>query len=243
MLTLSNKSTDKEFGYLMTSDVQLIVQDLCKEFETTAERLSVLQNVQLRMTQGDDISIVGPSGSGKSTLLYILGTLDHPTSGSVELDGVNPFSLSNQELAKFRNKSVGFVFQDHHLLPQLSVIENVLLPAVALGTPAQAEVDRARELLEAVGLADRSQHLPSEISGGERQRAAVARALLNRPRLLLADEPTGNLDAQASQIVAELLYELPKREGAMLIVVTHSQQVADQASKRMRLESKKLVEY
>lgn len=243
VLTLSNKSTDKEFGYLMTSDVQLIVQDLCKEFEATAERLSVLQNVQLRMTQGDDISIVGPSGSGKSTLLYILGTLDHPTSGSVELDGVNPFSLSNQELAKFRNKSVGFVFQDHHLLPQLSVIENVLLPAVALGTPAQAEVDRARELLEAVGLADRSQHLPSEISGGERQRAAVARALLNRPRLLLADEPTGNLDAQASQIVAELLYELPKREGAMLIVVTHSQQVADQASKRMRLESKKLVEY
>lgn len=227
----------------MTSDAQLIVQDLCKEFDTTAERLSVLQNVQLRMTQGDDISIVGPSGSGKSTLLYILGTLDHPTSGSVELEGVNPFSLSNQELAKFRNKSVGFVFQDHHLLPQLSVIENVLLPAVALGTPTQSEVDRARELLEAVGLADRSQHLPSEISGGERQRAAVARALLNRPRLLLADEPTGNLDSQSSQIVAELLYQLPKREGAMLIVVTHSQQVADQASKRMRLESKKLVEY
>jgi lipoprotein-releasing system ATP-binding protein len=227
----------------MTSDAQLIVQDLCKEFETTAERLSVLQNVQLRMIQGDDISIVGPSGSGKSTLLYILGTLDHPTSGSVELEGVNPFSLSNQELAKFRNKSVGFVFQDHHLLPQLSVIENVLLPAVAIGAPTQTEVDRARELLEAVGLADRSQHLPSEISGGERQRAAVARALLNRPRLLLADEPTGNLDSQASQIVAELLYQLPKREGAMLIVVTHSQQVADQASKRMRLESKKLVEY
>ena len=227
----------------MTSDAQLIVQDLCKEFETTAERLSVLQNVQLRMTQGDDISIVGPSGSGKSSLLYILGTLDHPTSGSVELEGVNPFSLSNQELAKFRNKSVGFVFQDHHLLPQLTVIENVLLPAVAIGTPTQAEVDRARELLEAVGLADRSQHLPSEISGGERQRAAVARALLNRPRLLLADEPTGNLDSQASQVVAELLYQLPKREGAMLIVVTHSQQVADQASKRMRLESKKLVEY
>lgn len=227
----------------MTSDAQLIVQDLCKEFETTAERICVLQNVQLRMTQGDDISIVGPSGSGKSTLLYILGTLDQPSSGIVELGGVNPFSLSNQELAKFRNKSVGFVFQDHHLLPQLSVIENVLLPAVALGTPTQAEVDRARELLEAVGLADRSQHLPSEISGGERQRAAVARALLNRPRLLLADEPTGNLDSQASQIVAELLYQLPKREGAMLIVVTHSQQVADQASKRMRLESKKLVEY
>lgn len=227
----------------MTSDAQLIVQDLCKEFETTAERLSVLQNVQLRMTQGDDISIVGPSGSGKSTLLYILGTLDQPSSGSVELGGVNPFSLSNQELAKFRNKSVGFVFQDHHLLPQLSVIENVLLPAVALGTPTQTEVDRARELLAAVGLADRVQHLPAEISGGERQRAAVARALLNRPRLLLADEPTGNLDSQASQIVAELLYQLPKREGAMLIVVTHSQQVADQASKRLRLESMKLVEY
>lgn len=227
----------------MTSEAQLIVQDLCKEFETTAERLSVLQNVQLRMTQGDDISIVGPSGSGKSTLLYILGTLDQPSSGSVELGGVNPFSLSNQELAKFRNKSVGFVFQDHHLLPQLSVIENVLLPAVALRTPTQTEVDRARELLGAVGLADRVQHLPSEISGGERQRAAVARALLNRPRLLLADEPTGNLDSQASQIVAELLYQLPKREGTMLVVVTHSQQVADQASKRLRLESKKLVEY
>lgn len=228
----------------MASDVaQLEVQDLCKEFESSAERLSILKGVSLSMSRGDDISIVGPSGSGKSTLLYILGTLDQPTSGTVLLNGVNPFSLGNKQLAEFRNKSIGFVFQDHHLLPQLSVLENVLLPALALGVPTEVDVLRAKQLLEAVGIQHRSDHSPSQISGGERQRAAVARALLNRPQLLLADEPTGNLDLESSQVIAELLYDLPKREGTMLVVVTHSSSVAERASRRLKLESKKLVEY
>ncbi len=222
---------------------KLIVTNLSKEFATTAERLLVLQNVTLTMQHGDDISIVGPSGSGKSTLLYILGTLDTPTSGTVELAGVNPFSLPNSKLANYRNKSIGFVFQDHHLLPQLSVIDNVLLPSIAAGVTSAEDVARAEQLLEAVGLKDRMKHFPAEISGGERQRAAVARALLKRPQLLLADEPTGNLDIESSQKVADLLYELPKREGAMLVVVTHSQQVAERASRRFRLESRTLVQY
>lgn len=221
----------------------LTVTNLSKEFTTSAERLLVLQDVNLRLQHGEDISIVGPSGSGKSTLLYILGTLDTPSSGTVELDGVNPFSLPNRKLADYRNKSIGFVFQDHHLMPQLSVLDNVLLPSIAVGASSAEDVSRAEHLLEAVGLKDRMSHLPAEISGGERQRAAVARALLNRPRLLLADEPTGNLDIESSQRVADLLYDLPKREGAMLIVVTHSQQVAERASRKLRLESRTLVQY
>lgn len=221
----------------------LQVLDLCKHFQTTAERLEVLNHVNLTMNAGDDMSIVGPSGSGKSTLLYILGTLDHPSSGEIRVAGVNPFELSNQQLAKFRNQSIGFVFQDHHLLPQLSVLENVLLPALAHGQPSQDELLRGQQLLESVGLADRMHHLPAAISGGERQRAAVARAMLNRPRLLLADEPTGNLDALSSGLVADMLYDLPKREGTILIVVTHSQVVAERASRKMRLIEKTLVDY
>jgi lipoprotein-releasing system ATP-binding protein len=228
---------------LMTTDEpQLVVRDLCKEYRTSVETLAILHNVQLEMKPGEDLSIVGPSGCGKSTLLYILGTLDQPTSGSVQLDGVNPFALSNRELAAFRNQSIGFVFQDHHLLPQLTVLENVLLPALALGTPSPATVQRADYLIEAVGLTDRRHHVPAELSGGERQRTAVARALLGKPRLLLADEPTGNLDINSSQRIAELLFDLPKREGAMLIVVTHSTQVAQRASRRMRIDSRQLID-
>jgi lipoprotein-releasing system ATP-binding protein len=228
---------------LMTTDEpQLVVRDLCKEYRTSVENLAILHNVQLEMKPGEDLSIVGPSGCGKSTLLYILGTLDQPTSGSVLLDGVNPFALSNRELAAFRNQSIGFVFQDHHLLPQLTVLENVLLPALAVGTPSPATVQRADHLIEAVGLTDRRHHVPAELSGGERQRTAVARALLGKPRLLLADEPTGNLDINSSQRIAELLFDLPKREGAMLIVVTHSTQVAQRASRRMRIDSRQLID-
>ncbi|MFO0941867.1 MAG: ABC transporter ATP-binding protein [Pirellulales bacterium] len=222
---------------------KLIVNNLCKEFANSAERLLVLQDVNLTMQHGEDVSIVGPSGSGKSTFLYILGTLDTPSSGTVELDGMNPFNLPNSKLAEYRNRSIGFVFQDHHLLPQLSVLDNVLLPSIAFGVSSAEDVSRAQHLLEAVGLKDRMNHVPAQISGGERQRAAVARALLRRPRLLLADEPTGNLDVESSKKVADLLYDLPKREGAMLVVVTHSQQVAERASRRLRLESRTLIQY
>lgn len=220
---------------------KLIVSNLSKEFRTVAETLKVLDGVEFQMSEGENLSIVGPSGCGKSTLLYILGTLDHPTSGSVELDGVNPFSLSAKGLATFRNESIGFVFQDHHLLPQLSVTENVLLPALATRSATAEMTERARQLIADVGLEDRSSHLPSELSGGERQRVAVARALLNKPKLLLADEPTGNLDLENTKRISEVLFQLPQREGAMLIVVTHSDWLAAQAAQQMRLENHRLA--
>lgn len=220
----------------------LVVQGLSKSFETSAEDLDVLRDVDLELREGENLSIVGPSGCGKSTLLYILGTLDTPTAGEVVLDGVKPFELSAKKLAAFRNESIGFIFQDHHLLPQLSVHENVLLPAMASGRPTADQVSRCSELIEAVGLGDRKEHLPGQLSGGQRQRVAVARALLNRPKLLLADEPTGNLDDENTEKIANLLFELPKRESATLIVVTHSPWLAGQAERKTELVDKRLVE-
>ncbi len=214
---------------------QLVVQSICKDFISGSETLHVLKDISFQLHGGQNLAIVGPSGCGKSTLLYILGTLDTPTSGSVRIDQVDPFALSAKDLATFRNASVGFVFQDHHLLPQLSVMENVLLPAMAHGKPSPEAVTRAEELIEAVGLGDRIWHLPGQLSGGERQRTAVARALLNRPKLLLADEPTGNLDIANTERIAELLFELPKRFGAMMVVVTHSDWLAQQAQSRLKL--------
>ncbi|RMF39330.1 MAG: ABC transporter ATP-binding protein [Planctomycetota bacterium] len=221
---------------------ELNVSELRKEYRTAAESLRVLDGVNLELKSGEDVSIVGPSGCGKSTLLYILGTLDRPTAGSVRLDDVNPFELSPEQLAVFRNRNIGFVFQDHHLLPQLTVLENVLLPALAQGKPQQDTVDRARELVVAVGLEGRISHLPAQLSGGERQRVAVARALLFQPKLILADEPTGNLDFDNTQKISQLLFELPAQQGAMLVVVTHSDWVAEQAHRRMRLHQGKLQE-
>ncbi len=218
----------------------LMVTELGKEFRTAAETLRVLDGLNLQMDRGENLAIVGPSGCGKSTLLYILGTLDTPTSGQVVLDGVDPFSLGPTELAKFRNQSIGFVFQDHHLLPQLSVIENVLVPAMATGNPTPELVERAKQLISDVGLSERIDHLPGQLSGGERQRIAVARALLNRPLLLLADEPTGNLDTGNTERVAELLFELPKRDGAMLITVTHSEWLAGKAQRCLKLANRRL---
>ncbi len=216
---------------------QLLVQGLCKEFRSAVETLRVLEGLNLELNGGENLAIIGPSGCGKSTLLYILGTLDTPTSGQVLLDGINPFQLGPKEVAIFRNQSIGFVFQDHHLLPQLSLLENVLVPAMATGKPTREAVQRARQLIADVGLDGRLNHLPGQLSGGERQRVAVARALLNQPKLLLADEPTGNLDADNTERIANLLFELPKRDGAMLIVVTHSDWLAAQAQRRLRLEN------
>ncbi len=218
----------------------LMVSGLCKEFQTSAETLRVLDRLSLQMDRGENLAIVGPSGCGKSTLLYILGTLDTPTAGEVTLDGVDPFKLDALALAKFRNRSIGFVFQDHHLLPQLSVIENVLIPAMANGKPSAEAVARAKQLIADVGLSERIDHLPGALSGGERQRVAVARALLNRPKLLLADEPTGNLDVDNTERIAKLLFELPKREGAILIVVTHSEWLAAQAQRCLKLTDRRL---
>ena len=213
----------------------LVVNDLIKQFPTRGEPLVVLRGVALRLEAGENAAIVGPSGSGKSTLLSIIGGLEPPTGGGVELAGDNPWQLGQRGLAQFRNTRVGFVFQDHYLLPQCSVIENVLLPTLASGGPSADSVERATMLLDRVGLASRREHRPAELSGGERQRAALARALINRPLLVLADEPTGNLDRVAAQNVAELLLELQKTEQTILVVVTHSRRLADTMQRRWEL--------
>jgi lipoprotein-releasing system ATP-binding protein len=205
----------------------LTVQNLSKDYPTRAEPLLVLKNIELKLSPGEALAILGPSGSGKSTLLHILGTLDTPTSGTVRLGDQDPFALGEKELAHFRNRHIGFVFQDHYLLPQCSVLENVLVPTLAGGSDDRAALEqRARQLLDQVGLSQRLDHRPAELSGGERQRVAVARALIFRPQLLLADEPTGNLDRHTAQTVGRLLLDLPKADNTMLIVVTHSTELA-----------------
>ena len=199
----------------------LEVTNLAKSYPTPRGPLTILSNLTLSLRPGDAASIVGPSGSGKSTLLYVLGALEPPTAGTVSLEGVNPFVLSSTELAVFRNRRVGFVFQDHLLLPQCTVLENVLIPTL-VGERESDAPDRARELLDGVGLADRLDHRPGELSGGERQRVSLARALIRRPPLLLCDEPTGNLDRVAGDMVASMLFDLHERQKTILLIVTHN---------------------
>lgn len=201
-----------------------------------AETLDVLRGIGFELATGENLAIVGPSGSGKSTLLGILGTLETPTSGRVLLDDVDPAELSESELARLRNERIGFVFQEHYLLPQCNVRENVLLPTLATGGAESDAPDRADELLRRVGLEGRADHRPAELSGGERQRAALARALINRPRLVLADEPTGNLDRTTADHVADLLADLQQQEQFMMIVATHSESLARRMQQAMELD-------
>ena len=225
---------------------QLAVDNVTKEYPTRDRPLSVLRGCSLSLAAGQNAAILGPSGSGKSTLLYIIGTLDSPTGGRVTLDGVDPFGLGEKELATFRNRRLGFVFQDHHLLPQCSVLENVLVPTLADPPTSKssgdknAAADRARDLLKRVGLGDRMDHRPAEISGGERQRVAIARALIHKPALLLADEPTGNLDRTTATQIGDLLLELQRDEGTMLLVVTHSLELAARFERRFELDDGRL---
>jgi lipoprotein-releasing system ATP-binding protein len=207
--------------------MSLHVEHLAKDYPTRSGALSVLRDVTLDLERGEALAVMGPSGSGKSTLLHILGTLDRPTRGQLRLEGRDPFALSEHELADFRNRHIGFVFQDHHLLPQCSVLENVLIPTLVARESREAMKSWARQLLDRVGLADRLDHRPAELSGGERQRVAVARALIHRPILLLADEPTGNLDRRSAGAIGKLLLDLHREERNILIVVTHSQELAD----------------
>ena len=211
----------------------LKVADLSKDYPTPRGALRVLNGVSFDMAPGDAAAIMGPSGSGKSSLLYILGGLEPPTSGTVTLDGRNPFQLSPTDLAAFRNKEIGFVFQDHCLLPQCTVLENVLIPTLV--SPLKEDTDRARQLVGQVGLSDRIDHRPAELSGGERQRVAIARALVRGPRLLLCDEPTGNLDRAAADNVASVLLDLHRLKQTILIVVTHSAQLAEKLPVRFDL--------
>lgn len=221
---------------------QLIVDNVTKEFPTRGDPLVVLQGVSLQLESGRNLAVIGPSGSGKTTLLNLLGALERPTSGTMTVDGQNPAELSDKAAAAFRSRKIGFVFQDHHLLPQCSVLENVLVPTIAGGRTSPEDVERARRLLDRVGLNDRLEHRPAELSGGQKQRTAIARALVRRPALVLADEPTGNLDQTTAAQVADLLLELQAEENTILIVVTHSSSLAERMQQRQRLDNGRLQE-
>ena len=220
----------------------LKVSDIYKNFGDEAQPIEVLQGISFEMTQGESLAITGPSGSGKSTLLHLIGTLERPSSGQIEINGEDPFGLPEPQLARFRNQGVGFVFQDHHLLPQYSVWENVLIPTMAFKNRDGDVEKRARELLERVGLSHRLSHRPAELSGGERQRVAVARALINQPSLILCDEPTGNLDHSTAEGISSLLFELHQAEQNILIVVTHSLELASRFGRRFELEAGRCAE-
>ena len=216
----------------------LEVEHLAKHYPAPDGPLIVLDDVSLELSPGEAIAVMGPSGSGKSTLLNIIGTLDSPSSGRVRLDGANPFELDERGLAAFRNGRVGFVFQDHTLLPQCTVLENVLTPTLVARDGDLT--DRARGLLDRVGLSRRLQHRPGELSGGEKQRVALARALVMRPRLLLCDEPTGNLDHRSAEAVTSLLLELHRAQENILIVVTHSLELASRLPRVFHLADGRL---
>lgn len=218
----------------------LKVENVSKEYPTPRGPLKIVSEVSLSLARGDAVSIMGPSGSGKSTLLYIVGALEPPSSGTVTLDDQNPFQLKERELAAFRNKEIGFIFQDHCLLPQCSVLENVLTPTMVSASRDGDVAQRARTLLEHVGLGDRLDHRPAKLSGGEKQRVALARALITRPQLLLCDEPTGNLDHRAADVVASLLLELHQQQQTILVVVTHSAELAGRFPLRYELTDQEL---
>ena len=219
----------------------LTLSGISKTYPTPAGALTVLDGVSLTLDTGEAAVITGPSGSGKSTLLYIAGGLETPSAGTVDLDGTNPYTLKPDALARFRNREVGFVFQDHCLLPQLTVLENTLVPTLVGDADADAR-DRARVLLTAVGLEPRVHHRPAQLSGGEKQRAAIARALVRSPRLLLCDEPTGNLDGHTADTVAELLLRLHAQQHTTLLVVTHSASLAARFARRLGMAEGRLQE-
>jgi lipoprotein-releasing system ATP-binding protein len=222
-------------------DTQPVVEayQIVKEYVLPSGTIRVLRGVDLSVRRGESVAIMGPSGSGKSTLLHVLGTLERPTEGTLLLLGLDPCQASDQELARFRNENIGFVFQDHYLLPYCTALENVLLPALPWKRRPEAP-KRALELLAAVGLAERLHHYPSQLSGGEQQRVALVRALMNMPALLLADEPTGNLDPRTAREVGDLLVDVCRHRGVALVLATHSEELARRCSRRLALTDGRL---
>lgn len=221
----------------------LKAEQISKAYRTPRGELSILENVSLTLERGQAAVIMGPSGSGKSTLLYTLGALDPPSSGTITLDGTDPYTLAERQQAAFRNQHIGFLFQDHSLLPQCSVLENVLTPTLVAPQAeggGTGDETRAREILEQVGLGGRLDHRPGELSGGEKQRAAIARALIRNPTLLLCDEPTGNLDASIADAVVSLLLDLHTSLQTILVVVTHSAQLASRFPLRYEMHARTL---
>ena len=220
----------------------LEVRNLYKSYGSGSAKVEVLKGIDLTIEAGDTVALVGPSGAGKSTLLHVMGTIDRPTSGSVLFDGKEIFSLADQPLAAFRNSSIGFVFQFHHLLPEFSALENVMMPLLIGGVKRSLAEERALGLLDDVGLSHRVAHRPGELSGGEQQRVAIARALVRAPRLLLADEPTGNLDRRTSEEVHALLYSIQQNTGISLVIVTHNDQLAAGMGRTIRFVDGSIVE-
>jgi len=228
----------------MADDVPLLqLTDVTRKFPIAENggSLVVLQSISVEFSGGESVAIIGPSGSGKSTLLNIIGTLDEPSSGTVVFDGQNLGNLNEDEQAILRNREIGFIFQSHHLLPQCTVIENVLVPVLANSEPTADIEEHARKLLGRVGLGERLAHRPGQLSGGECQRVAVVRSLINRPKLLLADEPTGALDRDSAENLGQLLVELNKEEKVTLIAVTHSLELAGQLGRTLELKNGRLV--
>ncbi len=221
----------------------LSVENLTREFNSAenGEPLRVLRGLSLEVARGESIAIVGSSGCGKTTLLNLIGTLDQPTSGTLTFDGRNLSQLDTEELALLRNCEMGFIFQSHHLLPQCSVIENVLVPTIAHRSTSTSDEERGRRLLDRVGLGERLSHRPGQLSGGERQRVAVVRALINEPQLLLADEPTGALDEDTAGKLGQLLVELNKEEKVTLITVTHSPSLAERMERTVKLADGRIL--
>jgi lipoprotein-releasing system ATP-binding protein len=220
----------------------LEVKNLYKSYGSGHAKVEVLKGIDLTIGIGDTVALVGPSGAGKSTLLHVMGTIDRPTSGTVLFEGKEIFTLADQPLAAFRNRSIGFVFQFHHLLPEFSALENVMMPLLIAGTKRPEATGRAHELLADVGLGHRVTHRPGELSGGEQQRVAIARALVGSPRLLLADEPTGNLDMKTSEEVHQLLYSIQEKTGISLVIVTHNERLAAGMKRIIRFVDGKIVE-
>jgi lipoprotein-releasing system ATP-binding protein len=215
----------------------LEVQGLVKSYDTGGEEpLTVLRDLSMQVEAGEIVAVVGESGTGKSTLLHLVGALDRPTSGTVRFEGTNVFEKDDEDLADFRNRSIGFVFQFHHLLPEFTALENVAMPALIQHRRLADVEDRARELLDVLGLADRAEHQPSALSGGEKQRVAVARALMNEPALVLLDEPTGNLDARTAEPLHDEIERLSRELGQTFVIVTHNPALAGIADRILRLE-------
>ena len=226
----------------MNDSVLLRISKICKNFEHIHHTVSVLQDVSFEVVQCQSLVMTGPSGSGKSTLLHLIGALDKPSSGEIEINGTSLLNLSELELAKFRNQMIGFVFQDHHLLPQYSVLENVLIPTMAFKNMSPNSQKRAIDLLEKIGLSDRISHRPAELSGGERQRVAIARALINQPSIILCDEPTGNLDHATANTVTSLLFDLHQTEQNILVVVTHNRDLEHRFDRRFVFKENSCIE-
>ncbi|MCP4713799.1 MAG: ABC transporter ATP-binding protein [Deltaproteobacteria bacterium] len=233
-----NDRPDAEHG----SNVPLYcIESICKSYVTDKTETRVLQNVSFSIYAGDIIAIIGPSGAGKSTLLHILGTLDKPTAGRISYRGSDVFGVNAQQLAAFRNRKIGFVFQFHHLLPEFTALENTMMPAMIGGADKAAVDAKARDLLQRIGLGKRLHHQQGELSGGEQQRVAIARALIMEPEIVLADEPTGNLDSHTGQEVFELLLELNREIGMTLMVVTHNETFARKLPRCIALQDGKIV--